>query len=107
MKKIIKKHRKKIIVIAVIIIVVFIVGVIASKVFAGKKGGASSSIGWIKSVSATEHTKWLKRFVNKLSKGATLSEATKYANSFSYSDYNVKTTWMYGNLNTKICSTSK
>ena len=22
-------------------------------------------------------------------------------------DYNVKTTWMYGNLNTKICSTSK
>ncbi|MFR8737221.1 MAG: hypothetical protein ACLVFL_00305 [Eubacterium sp.] len=72
-----------------------------------EKGGASSSIGWIKSVSATEHTKWLKRFVNKLSKGATLSEATKYANSFSYSDYNVKTTWMYGNLNTKICSTSK
>lgn len=39
MKKIIKKHRKKIIVIAVIIIVVFIVGVIASKVFAGKKNG--------------------------------------------------------------------
>lgn len=39
MKKIIKKHRKKIIVIAVIIIVVIIVGVIASKVFAGKKNG--------------------------------------------------------------------
>lgn len=39
MKKIIKRHRKKIIVIAVIIIVVIIVGVIASKVFVGKKNG--------------------------------------------------------------------
>ncbi|EOD00716.1 hypothetical protein [Caldisalinibacter kiritimatiensis] len=64
--------------------------------------GADTAVGWKKSVGATSHTKWLGRYTNELARGKTVQEAVDYANSFSYTDNNVKSVIIEGNKNLKI-----
>lgn len=66
------------------------------------KNGADTAVEWKKSVDASDHTKWLKRFCGKLAGGYDINSALNYANSFSYSDNNVKTAVICGNGTTKI-----
>ncbi|SHK60910.1 hypothetical protein [Paramaledivibacter caminithermalis] len=64
--------------------------------------GADTAVGWKKSVGATSHTKWLGRYTNELARGKIVQEAVDYANSFSYTDNNVKSVIIEGNKNLKI-----
>ena len=67
------------------------------------KHGVDCAIGWTKTVEAKSHSKWLKRFVERLAAGYTVKGAKDYANTFDYDDKNVKSAYLYGKIATKIC----
>ncbi|SHH89460.1 hypothetical protein SAMN02745135_02584 [Caloranaerobacter azorensis DSM 13643] len=64
--------------------------------------GAKTAVGWRKSVGTKSLTQWLARYTNELALGKSVKEAVDYANSFTYSDNNVKTVVIKGNENLRI-----
>lgn len=68
--------------------------------------GADATIGWTVSVGASSHTKWLKRFCDEIAAGSTVKRAKEYADSFNYSDNDVKKGKIYGSDSTTVKSVS-
>ncbi|MCR5836987.1 MAG: hypothetical protein K6G88_10820 [Lachnospiraceae bacterium] len=60
------------------------------------QNGAKTALGWTTKISCASHSEWLKKFFTKLESKVRVIDAVNYANSFSYSDSNVKNTWIYG-----------
>lgn len=52
--------------------------------------GATTTIGWTKSIGAGSHTNWLKRYNDYLNKGYTVEQAMSHADSYTYLDSDVK-----------------
>ena len=64
--------------------------------------GAVTVIGKQRTVGTSSQTQWLNRFNNQLALGASLYAAMNYANSFNYSDNNVKYNTVRGMTSTVI-----
>ena len=66
--------------------------------------GADAALGFMKTINYLSTPNWSNRYNEKLGEGYGVSDAIKYANSFSYFDNNVKsnTLWNHGDANFKI-----
>lgn len=70
-------------------------------------GGATTSVGFIKSASTVAFTQWTKRFNLSLANGKTVNEAKDYANSFIYLDNRIKSVQVIGNGNLILSNSTR